>query len=122
MMRGMSEAEMLGLTSFLTGGLALAADPRHRKRVRPPCNTGHPTSRVGRKVQYSNGAELLETYPLSIRRRPGRQRHAHQLLRQIGFGSSDAGGRVPHLQRPRVTGAGRAQRSRTERGLADKAA
>jgi diacylglycerol O-acyltransferase len=100
MMRGMSVPEMLGLTSFLTGGLALAPIPGLGRRLRPPFNLVISNVPGSRDVQYFNGAELLETYPLSI---PADGQAVNITLTsysdKIGFGIVGCRRTVPHLQR-----------------------
>ena len=100
MMRGMTEPEMLGLTSFLTGGLALAPIPGIGSRVRPPFNLVISNVPGTREVQYFNGAELLESYPLSI---PADGQAVNITLTsysdKIGFGIVGCRRSVPHLQR-----------------------
>jgi diacylglycerol O-acyltransferase len=100
MMRGMTVPEMLGLTSFLTGGLALAPIPGVGSRVRPPFNLVISNVPGSRETQYFNGAELLETYPLSI---PADGQAVNITLTsyvdKIGFGIVGCRRTVPHLQR-----------------------
>jgi WS/DGAT/MGAT family acyltransferase len=100
MMRGMSVPEMLGLTSFLTGGLALTPIPGIGRRVRPPFNLIISNVPGSRQTQYFNGAELLETYPLSI---PTDGQAVNITLTSysdyIGFGIVGCRRTVPHLQR-----------------------
>ncbi|HTK62647.1 MAG TPA: wax ester/triacylglycerol synthase family O-acyltransferase [Pseudonocardia sp.] len=100
MMRGMTVPEMLGLTSFLTGGLALAPIPGLGSRVRPPFNLIISNVPGSREVQYFNGAELLESYPLSI---PADGQAVNITLTsysdKIGFGIVGCRRTVPHLQR-----------------------
>lgn len=100
MMRGMSVTEMLGLTSFLAGGLALAPIPGVGRRLRPPFNLIISNVPGSRETQYFNGAELLESYPLSI---PADGQAVNITLTSyvdhIGFGIVGCRRTVPHLQR-----------------------
>lgn len=100
MMRGMTEPEMLGLTSFLAGGMALAPIPGVGHRLRPPFNLVISNVPGSRQTHYFNGAELLETYPLSI---PADGQAVNITLTsyvdKIGFGIVGCRRTVPHLQR-----------------------
>jgi WS/DGAT/MGAT family acyltransferase len=100
MMRGMSVPEMLGLTGILTGGLALAPIPGVGHRVRPPFNVIISNVPGSRETHYFNGAELLETYPLSV---PTDGQAVNITLTsyvdRIGFGIVGCRRTVPHLQR-----------------------
>ncbi|MGI8814019.1 MAG: WS/DGAT/MGAT family O-acyltransferase [Pseudonocardia sp.] len=100
MMRGLSQAEMLGLTSFLAGGMALAPIPGLGRRLRPPFNLIISNVPGSREVQYFNGAELMESYPLSI---PADGQAINITLTsyvdQLAFGIVGCRRSVPHLQR-----------------------
>jgi hypothetical protein len=100
MTRGMSQTEMLGLSSFLAGGLAFASIPGIGPRLRPPFNLIISNVPGSRETQYFNGAELLESYPLSI---PTDGQAMNITLTsyvdQLAFGIVGCRRSVPHLQR-----------------------
>lgn len=100
MTKDMNQAEMLSLSGFLAGGLALAPIPGLGSRVRPPFNLIISNVPGSKETQYFNGAELLESYPLSI---PTDGQAVNITLTsyvdQLAFGIVGCRRTVPHLQR-----------------------
>jgi WS/DGAT/MGAT family acyltransferase len=100
MTKNMNQAEMLGLSSFLAGGVALGPVPGLSSLVRPPFNLIISNVPGSRQTQYFNGAELLESYPLSI---PVDGQAVNITLTSyvdhLGFGIVGCRRTVPHLQR-----------------------
>jgi diacylglycerol O-acyltransferase len=66
MLRGMTPAQVLALSSLLVGGVILAPIPGVGRHTPPPFNLIISNVPGSREVRYWDGAELLETYPLSI--------------------------------------------------------
>lgn len=99
-MSGLSTAEMLGLTSFMVGGMALGPVPGLARNLPPPFNLIISNVPGSRDVQYFRGARMLESYPLSI---PADGQAVNITLTsyadQIAFGIVGCRRTVPHLQR-----------------------
>jgi hypothetical protein len=100
MLRGMTPPQVLALTGFLTAGVLLAPIPAIGKHTPPPFNLIISNVPGGSDVRYWDGAELLESYPLSI---PVDGQAVNITLTsyggQLAFGIVGCRRSVPHLQR-----------------------
>lgn len=100
MLRGLSPIQILALSSLMVAGLVLAPIPTIGRFTPPPFNLIISNVPGSREVHYWNGAELLETYPLSI---PLDGQAINITLTsyvdRIAFGIVGCRRSVPHLQR-----------------------
>jgi WS/DGAT/MGAT family acyltransferase len=100
MLRGMTPPQVLALTGILAGGVLLAPIPALGRHTPPPFNLIISNVPGGREVRYWDGAELLESYPLSI---PVDGQAVNITLTsyadKLAFGIVGCRRSVPHLQR-----------------------
>jgi len=100
MLRGMTPPQVLALTGFLVGGVLLAPIPALGRHTPPPFNLIISNVPGGSEVRYWDGAELQESYPLSI---PVDGQAVNITLTSYGgklaFGIVGCRRSVPHLQR-----------------------
>ncbi|WP_037076287.1 WS/DGAT/MGAT family O-acyltransferase [Pseudonocardia spinosispora] len=100
MLSGLNPTEIVALASVLVAGLAVAPVPGLRGMVPPPFNLIISNVPGSREKLYWNGAELVESYPLSI---PAEGQAVNMTLTsyagQLSFGITGCRRTVPHLQR-----------------------